>query len=167
MSHLFFIFFQDKMPFYIKRYMYNGKNIEITVLTPIFRFEKALLIKENVYLIGLFFPLQVLIRAEDKGTPSLSATGTLTVYVSVDPTLVWVTNDWTATITENRVVGNIVKTIQATPPVSQYYAADLYVKIFLENYSVISIHLYIILVFLTSFTIFVYKRNFIHSFYFF
>jgi hypothetical protein len=32
--------------------------------------------------------------------PSLSATGTLTVYVSVDPTLVWVTNDWTATITD-------------------------------------------------------------------
>jgi hypothetical protein len=47
---------------------------------------------------------------------TLSATGTLTVYVSVDPTLVWVTNDWTATITENHVVGNIVKTIQATPP---------------------------------------------------
>lgn len=81
---------------------------------------KRLLIREMYILLVYLFPLQVLIRAEDKGTPPLSATGTLTVYVSVDPTLVWVTNDWTATITENHIVGNMVKTIQATPPVSQY-----------------------------------------------
>lgn len=35
--------------------MNNGTIIEITVLAPIFRFEKALLIKENVYLV-IFFP---------------------------------------------------------------------------------------------------------------